>query len=165
MEQPLPPGKYWVLGGEGPDRRRVSFRMGGERCNPDEITKLTGLQPSLAHRTGDDRVSGGRVINQYREGIWCLDSDPAISVSGTTVEEHLIYLLDQLDPSRVELTRVARERDLRVDFFCGYFMEQSNSGWDISAETLARIAALGASLGFDVYGPPEDTEDRQIETG
>src|SRR4051812_24109155 len=69
MEEQLPPGKYWVLGEEGPDRRRVSFRVGGERCNPDEITKLTGLQPSLAHRAGDDRVSGGRVINQYREGI------------------------------------------------------------------------------------------------
>jgi hypothetical protein len=39
-------------------------------------------------------------------------------------------------------------------------MHQSNSGFELSAQTLGRIVALGATLGVDIYGPDPEDEDR-----
>jgi hypothetical protein len=41
----LPPGFYFLMGGDAPDHKRASFRLMGERLDPDATTRATGLTP------------------------------------------------------------------------------------------------------------------------
>ncbi len=40
-----------------------------------------------------------------------------------------------------------------IDLFCGLFMEESNEGVEVSAETLMALGQRGIMLGLDIYGP------------
>jgi hypothetical protein len=154
--KPLPPGGYYVLGGEEPDEKRAAFRLMGDRLDPDTVTETLGLTPAAAHRKGDPN---GRFA-PYKSGQWTLRSADAGETSKNSMEGHLMKLLDQLEPRAAILRRLSQAQGLEADFYCGYFMHQSNSGFRLAAATLERIAALDASLGFDIYGPPLDDEDR-----
>jgi hypothetical protein len=163
----LPPGEYIVLGGDAPDQKRASFRLHGDALDPDAITRATGLTPHQAHRKGDLRPSSDRrreagrpELPPWRSGLWSLHSETALPRTDNHLEDHLNWLLDQLEPAADVLKQFCVDDDLTADFFCGYFMHQSNSGFVFSTRTLARIVALGATLGVDIYGPNPDDEDR-----
>jgi len=59
-------------------------------------------------------------------------------------------------PAKEELLAVAREQSLTADFFCYWVSATGHGGPEIGADTLRRISELGASLGFDQYGPWDD---------
>lgn len=156
----LPAGTYIVLGGDEPDEKGASFRLMGDALDPDAITQATGLTPSTWHRKGEPRPASRTQLPPWRSGLWSLTSDTVLPRKGPHLEEHLGVLLDQLEPVREVLDRLRVEQDLEADFFCGYHMHQSNSGFALSPDTLARIAALGATFGVDIYGPDPDDDDR-----
>jgi hypothetical protein len=60
-------------------------------------------------------------------------------------------LPNRLAPQTAATRRICEEDGLAADFYCGYFMGQANSGFEISPTTLAGIAALGAVLRLDIY--------------
>ena len=72
------------------------------------------------------------------------------------MEHHLIWLLDQLEPSAGAIRRLREDYEVDASFLCGYFMGRWNSGLLLSAATLQRLAAFAASLGFDIYGADQD---------
>lgn len=154
----LPPGEYLVLGGDAPDHKLASFRLRGDALDPGAITRATGLTPHQAHRKGDPRPSSNSA--PWRSGLWSLHSESALPRTDNHLEDHVNWLLDQLEPVTDVLTQFCADDDLTADFFCGYFMHQSNSGFEFSTRTLARIVALDATLGIDIYGPDPDDEDR-----
>jgi hypothetical protein len=155
-----------VVGGEEPDHKRASFRLRGDDLDPDEITELTGLTPEVAHRKGELRSATGRKdLPPWRSGLWSIDSSRDLPVEGNQLEDHVTWLLDRIEPSREQLRRLCAERRLKADFYCGYFMHQSNSGTELSVRTLERIASLGASFGIDIYAPDPGTPDRTIIVG
>jgi hypothetical protein len=159
--EPKPPRLDDMLsfGGDQHDRKRASFRLMGDRLAPDSITQATGLIPSVAHRKGEPRPPSRIAAKPpWRSGIWCLGSEAALAETGSHLDEHLTWLLDQLEPHAEMLRSLSVEQDLRADFWCGYFMGQSNSSFGLSARTLARIAALGADVVLDVYGEHIETE-------
>jgi hypothetical protein len=163
----LPPGEYTVLGGDAPDHKLASFRLSGDALDPDAITRATGLTPDRAHRKGEQRPAsdpqreaGRRELPPWRSGLWSLNSESALPRTDNHLEDHLNWLLGQLEPVAEVITQLCVDDDLTADFFSGYFMHQSNSGFEFSARTLARIVALGATLGVDIYGPDPDDEDR-----
>jgi hypothetical protein len=139
------------LGGDEPDEKHASFRLVGERLNPESITRGTGVIPDHAHRKGDPRLSGGEVVSHRRVGVWLIDSARELPKTDTHLEDHVVWLLDLLEPLADVLQRLSDEQDLRADIGCGYFTSRWNSSFGLSAETLARVAKLGASLGLDIY--------------
>jgi hypothetical protein len=170
----LPPGEYTILGGDAPDLKQASFRLRGDALDPEAITRATGLTPHQAHRKGDRRPSSERrrargrpELPPWRSGLWSLHSERALPRTDNHLEDHVAWLLDQLEPLAEVLTQFRLDDDLTADFFCGYFMHQSNGGFEFSSRTLGRIVALGATLGVDIYGPDPDDEDRIeiVETG
>ena len=40
-----------------------------------------------------------------------------------------------------------------VDLFCGLFLERSNRGVGLSADTMRQLAERGIQIGFDIYAP------------
>src|SRR5262249_47598948 len=120
------------------DRKRVSFRIVGERLDPKALTTLTGVEPDLAYRRGDLRIArpAGGLYGPWRTGMWLLGAEAHVAEAGTKLEEHLVHLLDRLRPHAAELAELIRRERLAADFSCGYFQQQVNSGWVISAATL-----------------------------
>jgi hypothetical protein len=166
MAPEIPSGVYSVVGGNTYDRKRVSFRLRGDRLDPNAITEATGLAPDVAHRKGDPRqAQGQRDLPPWRSGVWSIDSSEALPMEGSHLEHHVTWLLDQIEPSREQLRRLCQEQELVADFYCGFFMNQWNSGVEISAGTLQRIVALGASFGIDIYAPEPGTPDRSVIIG
>jgi hypothetical protein len=154
------------VGGDQPDEKHATFRLVGERLDPEAITRATGLIPDCAIRKGDPVLSGGKVVSRRRRGVWWIDSARQLARTNNHLEDHVVWLLDLLEPLGDVLRRLADEQDLRADIGCGYFTSRWNSSFGFSAETLGRIANLGASLGFDVYadelGPEFDAASRRL---
>jgi Domain of unknown function (DUF4279) len=160
----LPPGKYWELGGEEPDRKTASFRLRGDRLDPSAVTRAIGLTPTEAHRKGDSRPHkpGRRKRPPWPTGLWNLESAQYADPSEDRLDGHITQLLDQLEDKADVIHQLCAEQGLIADFFCGYFMCQSNSGFELSVATLERMAALNASFGLDLYGPDPDAADRVV---
>ena len=74
-----------------------------------------------------------------------------VSRTDKHVEEHVVWLLDLLEPVAQVLRRLSDEQDLAADFGCGYFTSRWNSSFGFSPETLERIVKLKPSLSFDIY--------------
>jgi hypothetical protein len=161
----LPPGwdRMLSFGGGENDHKRASFRLIGPLLDPDAVTRATGLTPEVSHRKGDPHVGAhGRQYQPWPTGVWSLSSEQGLPGSDKHLDDHLAWLLDQLEPHAGDLRRSRTEQQLTADFYCSYFMGQANSGFELSAAILARIVALGldASVGVDIYG---ENADRELE--
>ena len=150
------------MGGDSPaDRKHASFRLMGRRLDPDRLSELTGLRPRHAHRYGQLNISrtSARLYGPYRGGLWSVSTDGELDEQAATLEDHLVWLLDRLEPYSFEIRDMAVADDLTADFFVGYFQHQWNASWVLEARTLGRIGKLGASLGYDSYADSGDAFD------
>jgi hypothetical protein len=60
-------------------------------------------------------------------------------------------LLHWLEPQATAIANVLQQPDVQADIFCFWSIMIGQSGITLSAATMARIAALGLSLGIDIY--------------
>jgi hypothetical protein len=140
------------------DRTVASFSLWGDTLDPDVVTAALQRAPSRAFKKGDPTPSTHRNPNLYRQrGTWQLTSTLPREVP---LDRHLRHLLDQLSPHAIQIQAFVRD-GYEAEFFCGLFLERWNRGSGLRPSTLSRIAALGASLGLDIYGPdgPIDVAD------
>lgn len=139
------------VGGDEPDEKHAIFRLVGERLDPEAITRATGLTPDRTIRKGDPVLSRGEVVSHRRVGVWWIDSARQLPRTDNHLEDHVVWLLDLLEPLADVLRRLSEEQGLRADIGCGYYTSRWNSSFGFSAGTVGRIAKLGASLGLDIY--------------
>ena|SRR6185312_3769094 len=132
-----------VAGGEV-DQVRVSLRIIGDDLDPDEVTRVLGVEPSAAIRKGERRP-GGRV---QRTGVWRL----SLPHSREWVLEDAITTLLAALPSDLAVWQALGGK-YRLDVFCGLFLDQWNRGADLSPAVLRELAERGLALGLDVYDP------------
>jgi len=66
------------------------------------------------------------------------------------IDEILGKLSDSLDVWRA----ISQEHE--IDLFCGFFMQKSNEGVELSAESLAALSERGIQLSLDIYSPSID---------
>jgi hypothetical protein len=124
----------------------------GDSLDPGAITKALGLEPTVALAKAQ-AIPAGRAGARRRQrvGIWLLSTENA--VNSTSLERHLVHLIDAVEPKVEALQLVRAAQDLKADFFSYWLSATGNGGPELSPGTLGRIASLGASLGFDFYGP------------
>jgi Domain of unknown function (DUF4279) len=157
--QGLPPGTYVTLSG-GDWSNAASFHLRGHDLDPDVVTRAVGVEPSRASRRGEP--IGPESDRTHRKGGWSLDTTGVHSPADDHLNEHLCWLLDQLEPLAHQLRDVVAEQKLEAEFWCVVYMEAANVDFELPPATLARVAALGAALRLDVYAP-EDVEPGVIE--
>lgn len=135
------------IGGEI-DRNVATFILSGDLLDPDAVTAALGLSPTKAWKKGDPTPSTYRYPDLRRRfGLWGLSSTLPREVS---LDRHLRQLLDQLDRRSGEIGGF-RRMGYEARFSCGCFLERWNRSATLRPSTLARIAALGASLWLDIY--------------
>ena len=83
-----------------------------------------------------------------RTGVWSLSSE---GLESDSLESHVEALLGRLEPMASELGQLIAEQGLRPEFFCYWSTSTGIGGFELSPETLRRIAELGAKLSLDVY--------------
>jgi hypothetical protein len=67
------------------------------------------------------------------------------------LRDHIDWLLDLVQPAGVVLAYM-REEGIRQDVFCYWASEEGHGGPELGVPQMARLAALGLPIGFDVYG-------------
>lgn len=129
----------------------ATFRLAGDTLDPDEVNAALDLTPTQVF-VKDQQVPVGRKGNTTRRqptGVWLLASKGL--VHSTSLERHLIHLLDTIEPAATKLKTLRDRRNLRADFFCYWVSATGHGGPDLSPDTLARIAALDLTFGIDFY--------------
>ena len=145
----------WTLN-ENPncEATHASFRLVGDALIPDAIERDTGLTGDFAAAKGKRRnPRTGREVAQVN-GVWLISSDG--HVTSTSLERHIVYLLETVEPVKEKLLMVAQAQGAAADFYCYWLSAHGQGGPGLSAETLCRIGALDATLAFDLYFADED---------
>jgi hypothetical protein len=86
---------------------------------------------------------------------WSLRSEPVLSPDDDHLDDHLRWLLDQLEPRAQQLRDVVAEQELEPEFWCVILMESANVDLALQPESVGRVAALGATLRLDVDAPDD----------
>lgn len=130
----------------------ASFRICGEILNLEEIEKMLDIKATSSHLKG--QPSRSNVV--YRESLWSLKSPLN---KGESLDKHLGWLLDTLEPRVEEVRSLSRLH--RLDFFCGFGSENGQGGFTLDGPMLSRLAKFGVPLGLDLYPPlpSEENED------
>jgi hypothetical protein len=140
-------------------KAKVTFRLTGDTLDPQRVTQRLEIAPSRAYARGERSGTRGGRDWYWRAGLWALRSTMP---EGSELEDHLQALLDQLEP-RAQIIRDFLAEGCAADFFCGLFLDHLNEGVELSPQILGRVAALGATLGLDIYGLSEDGDDERAE--
>jgi hypothetical protein len=130
----------------------VYFGLIGFSGSPDVVTELLGIEPTSAWATGDPGPRG----QPRRFAHWRLDS-PA-SGTDAAVEDQLAELLTLLEARVAAVTDAVRRFEGGIQ--CAACFHEANRGFHLDAALVARVAALGLSLDFDLYclGAADDVE-------
>lgn len=123
-------------------RTSVSFRIFAPSLLPEDVTKNLQIIPDHEHRQGDYPKNNPK-HSAYKYGMWLINSRVPEDQS---LEVHLDNLLSLLEPQRLYINLLAQQAT--VDFSCYLY---SQSGFQLSSQTLKRIGDLGAA--FDVVLP------------
>ena len=124
--------------------RDVLFRIFGKTLDPSEVTILFGREPSYAHRTGE-RVDWSE--RPRSQGMWQISSERA--VDSPDLEEHISWILDQVEPQSEVLKELTSRDGIQADLFC-FWQQESNEGLAFNPVLLGRVAALGLELGIEI---------------
>lgn len=105
-------------------------------------------------RVEGELVGTGRSGRRHKHSGWFLSSDG--EVDADTIEPHLQWLLDQIEPIAPDLAEILASDDVlgNVD---GFWASSGTGGgpW-ISAEVMSRLGALGLSLVVSFYATSSD---------
>lgn len=125
------------------DESRVTLGIHGADLDPDEVSAILRCRPSQAHRRGDPRPPSAP---PWSSGAWLLTVE---GKAPTEPEDILASLFAQL-PAEPDIWAGLRQRfTLRLGF--GLFLDAWNRGFELSPVMLRRVAAMGATLSFDLY--------------
>jgi hypothetical protein len=148
------------------------FSMGlwltAEDLDPDEVTRLLGVEPDLTRRRGVrwPLPDPGGMSSPLRLssvpahlGVWAIRLHPE-RAPGCDVEAAIARVLDRLVAAAPDAWRRARAgATARVSV--ALTLDAYNRGFGLGPALLRRAAELDLELDFDVYEGPDDTERRR----
>jgi hypothetical protein len=125
---------------------QVALYLRGDVLDPDQVTSLLGVQPSKAHRKGEERRTPTNQKYLTKIGLWSLAAK-----SGGELSELLDELSRQLSGVEEPLKSLAGVQDAYVDIFIAVDADNEGGGtWEaeLSADSIRRLSALGLPMRF-----------------
>ena len=131
----------------------VHFAVLGFSGSPQAVTDLLGLAPTEAWATGDPGLRG----HPRRFARWNLASPAGVHA---TIKDQLAALLPLLEARAAAVAEAARRFEAGIQ--CAACFREANPGFHLDAALVARVAALGLSLDFDLYclAAPDELGER-----
>jgi len=111
------------------------------------LTQYLGLKPDKALNKGEPLIEGAAPIPQ---SIWELKSTLSVHSS---LEEHVVSLLDVLAPHKSELVEIAKKYKTVIAVGARY--NEPNPEIVLEPAVLRKLADLGVSLWLDLYLPEQ----------
>ena len=128
------------------ERLEIELRVTADDLEPDRITRMLGVNPTVAARKGDDVDVAGIPVSQ-QAGIWsyALPASPEWEL-GDAIDT----LLERLphDPALWE----SLAGWAAVSVVCGLFIRDVDRAADLSPDTLARLAERRLALSLHIRG-------------
>ena len=138
-----------------PPEHRVYLGVWGFEDDPAVVTRLMGIEPTTAWGKGDPWPNHSHL--KHRHSLWSLESGLAPSESITA---HFLDLLPALESRGEALLEVMKKFDAAIQVVAYWYC--ANPGFDLSADLVRRIAALGLSLDFDFYCLGDDVDESEL---
>jgi len=125
-------------------RIEVELRLTGDGFLPDRLTSVVQIVPTKTWRFGDSVQ--GTALRRKNDG-WAYGLPPRESYE---VEALLRELMDAIEPSRDRIIDAMKQFRLEASISFGIYISTRSPACWFSAESIGRIAALGAGLDVDV---------------
>jgi len=130
----------------------VEFRIWGETLDADQVTRDLGLQPCQTRLAGGSHFKG-----RVDRGMWAYSGPPEAPTEWPSLEEGLIFVLDNLWSHRHKFAKYAATT--RLGWWCGHFQSSFDGGPTLSPSLLKRLAEFGAELYIDNYFSSPNSKD------
>ncbi len=128
----------------------ASLRLFGDQLQPDEVSRLLNLKPTESAPKGLETVAPSGKSRISPTGRWILESQE--HVHSTDSQDHIAWLLDQLDKSGAVPCKIPGVG--RADICCFWLGATGNGGPEFSPEVLGRLAKYQLTLSLDIYPDP-----------
>ena len=89
----------------------------------------------------------------YKAGGWLLE---AVVQEPADLDAQVADLFIRVNQDLAVWSSLSKRYD--VDLFCGFFMEETDEGLEVSAQTMQMLSERGIKLGFCIYAPTEDIQ-------
>ena len=130
-------------------RHKLALRVFHPAMAPDAITAALGMSPNHAWRAGDPHVARDGTPRGVRAQSYWAARLSASQWPPTPLAAAIDAWAGKLAPRAPFLRRVRAEGG-GAELFIGWFLADQG-GDTLPAELLARVAALGLDLAFDIY--------------
>jgi len=129
-------------------RSRAALRIIGDNLVPDTVTALLGCEPTLGYTKGQLRrtLSNGKEV-LAKTGLWLLeaaDSEPG------NLDKQVSEMVGMMSHDMNVWAHLSEQ--FEIEIYCGFFMEDSNEWFSVSAETLLALGERGIELVVEMYG-------------
>ena len=129
------------------NKSSATLRIFGDSLDPDEVSRILGCAPTRAHVKGQIRHKS----TVHKTGGWLLEATDQVpgDLDGQVTE-----LFSRVKKDIAVWVALARENE--IDLFCGFFMDETDAGLEISADTMKLLSERGIKLGICIYAPTPD---------
>jgi hypothetical protein len=124
---------------------RAYFVFWGKQCDPDEVSRSTGVVASRTWRVGD--VRNARTRTRHEDAGWRIDSDGASDLEPAV---HVKLLVEKLWHARDYLRALAPGCDMQFSIVI-HCRDAAPPPIHMSRESLHRVASLNAAIDVDLY--------------
>jgi len=130
---------------------RVRLILGGFSHDPDEVTRLVGIEPTEVKRRGDEvswahAVASGSTVPKVKSNFWILEVP---SERNTTLAEQTRELLRILTPAAANFRKLPADK--RPTISCVIYDYSREVVLEFPDDVVAGAAAMGAQINVDYY--------------
>lgn len=133
-----------------PEDTRASLCIYKDDLDPDEISELLDLEPSIAQKKGGPKVhvNDGCEDRTAKVGGWFLSTHN--KVKDLNPEHHIQWLVDKISHRHSVISKL-QGSGYKFEIWVYWLSSSSNASPSLSPELMRRLANLKIPIVFDIY--------------
>jgi hypothetical protein len=124
----------------------VQLFFRGDDLDPEDVTRLLSIKPSIKHKRGDHHGEKNEMI--WKTGFWLVETREY--VESKDIDQHLKWILDQLEPVSDQVEFIMSQDKVYGEVNLLFSLYKPN--WDSLLQTslIGRMAGLKIPLGISI---------------